>query len=112
MSLNDKAAEVAEDYKEALQDLTLNSRFEISNLTVVARENTEHALAIAETLMEHIKQVGTPSHLAQSILSVVGQQKHSLCLHIRHHTPYTPRVIQLTARSGSTATKTSLVIRP
>jgi pre-mRNA cleavage complex 2 protein Pcf11 len=58
MSSNDKAAEVAEDYREALQDLTMNSRFEISNLTVVARENTEHALAIAETLQDHIKKVG------------------------------------------------------
>lgn len=58
MSTNDKAAEVAEDYREALQDLTMNSRFEISNLTVVARENTEHALAIAETLQDHIKKVG------------------------------------------------------
>ncbi|OIW27563.1 hypothetical protein CONLIGDRAFT_438724 [Coniochaeta ligniaria NRRL 30616] len=57
MSSNDKAAEVAEDYREALQDLTMNSRFEISNLTVVARENTEHALAIAETLQDHIKKV-------------------------------------------------------
>lgn len=63
MSSNDKAAEVAEDYREALQDLTMNSRFEISNLTVVARENTEHALAIAETLQDHIKKVGKSSLL-------------------------------------------------
>jgi pre-mRNA cleavage complex 2 protein Pcf11 len=50
--------EVAEDYTVALQNLTLNSRYEISNLTVIAKENTEHALAISEALKNHIKQVG------------------------------------------------------
>lgn len=74
MSTNDKAAEVAEDYREALQDLTMNSRFEISNLTVVARENTEHALAIAETLMDHIKKVG--DHLLNQHLDS-GIRSHS-----------------------------------
>ncbi|RFU75008.1 mrna cleavage factor complex component pcf11 [Trichoderma arundinaceum] len=47
-------AEVAEDYRLALEDLSSNMRFEISNLTVIARENTEHALAIAEVLQQHI----------------------------------------------------------
>ncbi|PMB69579.1 Uncharacterized protein C4G9.04c [Beauveria bassiana] len=46
--------EVAEDYRLALEDLSSNMRFEISNLTVIARENTEHALAIAEVLQQHI----------------------------------------------------------
>ncbi|KAG5975150.1 hypothetical protein E4U55_007835 [Claviceps digitariae] len=46
--------EVAEDYRHALEDLSSNMRFEISNLTVIARENTEHALAIAEVLQQHI----------------------------------------------------------
>jgi pre-mRNA cleavage complex 2 protein Pcf11 len=50
--------EVAEDYLNALRSLELNSRYEISNLTVIAKENTEHALAIAEALKTHIKQVG------------------------------------------------------
>ena len=50
--------EVAEDYALALQALTLNSRYEISNLTVIAKENTEHALAISEAVKNHIKQVG------------------------------------------------------
>ncbi|KAM4066877.1 mRNA cleavage factor complex component Pcf11 [Hirsutella rhossiliensis] len=48
------AEEVAEDYRHALEDLSSNMRFEISNLTVIARENTEHALAIAEVLQQHI----------------------------------------------------------
>lgn len=50
--------EVAEDFKLALEDLTMNSRYEISNLTVIAKENTEHALAISEALRDHIKKVG------------------------------------------------------
>lgn len=60
--------EVAEDFKMALEDLTMNSRYEISNLTVIAKENTEHALAISEALKEHIKKVSLfhiwgPQHL-------------------------------------------------
>jgi hypothetical protein len=51
------SAEVAEDYRLALEDLSSNLRFEISNLTVIARENTEHALAIAEVLQQHILKV-------------------------------------------------------
>lgn len=53
-----EADEVAEDYRLALEDLSSNLRFEISNLTVIARENTEHALAIAEVLQQHILKVG------------------------------------------------------
>jgi pre-mRNA cleavage complex 2 protein Pcf11 len=53
--------EVAEDYRRALEDLTMNSRWEISNLTVIAKENTEHALAISEALKDHIKKVGRRS---------------------------------------------------
>lgn len=57
MAHNEHSAEVAEDYRHALEDLTMNSRYEITNLTVVARENTEHALAISEALQDHIKKV-------------------------------------------------------
>ncbi|KAM5348655.1 hypothetical protein ACJ41O_008479 [Fusarium nematophilum] len=52
--MSSESAEVAEDYRLALEDLSSNMRFEISNLTVIARENTEHALAIAEVLQQHI----------------------------------------------------------
>lgn len=58
MSYNSYSDEVAEDYKRALEDLTMNSRYEISNLTVIAKENTEHALAISDALKTHIKTVG------------------------------------------------------
>lgn len=56
-----EADEVAEDYRLALEDLNANMRFEISNLTVIARENTEHALVIAEVLERHILKVGGPA---------------------------------------------------
>ena len=58
MSYGAISDEVAEDYRKALEDLTMNSRYEISNLTVIAKENTEHALAISEALKTHIKRVG------------------------------------------------------
>lgn len=50
--------EVAEDYKNSLEDLTTNDRFQISNLTVIAKENTEHAMAISRVLENHIRTVG------------------------------------------------------
>jgi hypothetical protein len=49
--------EVAEDYKNSLEDLTFNSRWEISNLTVIAKENMDHALAISRVIENHIKSV-------------------------------------------------------
>jgi pre-mRNA cleavage complex 2 protein Pcf11 len=58
MSYGISSDEVAEDFRLALEDLTMNSRYEISNLTVIAKENTENALAISEVLKEHIKRVG------------------------------------------------------
>lgn len=58
MSYGSYSEEVAEDYRKALEDLTMNSRYEISNLTVIAKENTEHALAISDALKNHIKTVG------------------------------------------------------
>lgn len=50
--------EVSEDYKNSLEDLTTNDRFQISNLTVIAKENTEHAMAISRVLENHIRTVG------------------------------------------------------
>jgi pre-mRNA cleavage complex 2 protein Pcf11 len=62
--------EVAEDYKNSLEDLTTNDRFQISNLTVIAKENTEHAMAICRVLENHIRTVG--GHLACIQTSIVG----------------------------------------
>ncbi|KAK0706842.1 hypothetical protein B0T26DRAFT_680467 [Lasiosphaeria miniovina] len=53
----DNAADVAEDYRQALEDLTINSRIEISTLANIARENANHGLAITEVLQNHIKKV-------------------------------------------------------
>ncbi|KAF2243262.1 hypothetical protein BU26DRAFT_437074 [Trematosphaeria pertusa] len=49
------SAEVAADFRDALQDLKINSRPEISNLTIIAKENTEHAQAISLELENHIR---------------------------------------------------------
>ncbi len=57
MSVGLPSDEAAEDYKKGLEDLTLNSRVEISNLTLVAKETTEHALAISRVLENHIRNV-------------------------------------------------------
>jgi hypothetical protein len=48
---------VAADFRDALQDLRMNSRPEISNLTLIAKENTEYAQAISTELEQHIKTV-------------------------------------------------------
>jgi len=53
----DTADDVAEDYRQALEDLTLSSRIEIATLTNIARENAIHGLAIVEVLTNHIKKV-------------------------------------------------------
>lgn len=51
------SAEVAADFGESLKDLQNNNRYEISNLTIIAQENTEHAQAISKALESHIKTV-------------------------------------------------------
>ena len=66
MSVGLPSDEVAEDYKNSLEDLTANSRYEISNLTVIARENTEHAMAISRVLENHIKNVSKMAPLLGS----------------------------------------------
>ena len=49
--------EVAEDYKSSLEFLTTNDRYAINNLTVIAKENIEHAEAISKVIGEHIRNV-------------------------------------------------------
>ncbi|KAF2755102.1 hypothetical protein EJ05DRAFT_122641 [Pseudovirgaria hyperparasitica] len=55
MSYTATSAEVADDFKDALQDLTINDRAQINNLMIIAKENTEHAQAISRELVNHIK---------------------------------------------------------
>ncbi|MCJ1477354.1 hypothetical protein MMC13_006025 [Lambiella insularis] len=47
--------EVAEDYRTALGFLVTNDKYIINNLTVIAKENTEHADAISKVLEERIR---------------------------------------------------------
>lgn len=61
MSVTLPSDEVAEDYKNALDDLVTNDRYQIANLTMIAKENIEHAEAIARVLINHIKRVCLPS---------------------------------------------------
>lgn len=51
------SAEVAEDFGDSLKDLSGNIRYEINNLTIIAKENTEHAQAISKALETHINTV-------------------------------------------------------
>jgi pre-mRNA cleavage complex 2 protein Pcf11 len=55
--------EVAADFEESLKDLQTNNKYEISNLTIIAKENTEHAQAISRALENHIKTVRTSFHV-------------------------------------------------
>ncbi|EXJ61108.1 hypothetical protein A1O7_05261 [Cladophialophora yegresii CBS 114405] len=48
--------EVAEDYKGSLEDLVSNDKYQISNLTLIAKENIEHAEAISRVLQNHINR--------------------------------------------------------
>lgn len=69
-----------EDFREALEGLQMNSRFEIQNLTQIARESTEDALGISQALQDHIKRVGqffdtTPQYCLHSAL-------FTICCHV------------------------------
>ena len=57
--------DVGEDFGESLKDLQVNNRLEISNLTIIAKENTEHAQAISKALENHIKTVRLDDHVTR-----------------------------------------------
>ena len=57
MSTMPSSSEVALDFQDCLNDLTINNRYEISNLTIIAKENIEHAQEISRTLEKHIRTV-------------------------------------------------------
>ena len=50
--------DLAEDFRSSLEDLAMNSRIEISNLTIIAKENMAHASTLSRVLVNHIKRVG------------------------------------------------------
>lgn len=57
MSMESESEAVAQDFRDALEDLQGFARAEINNLTLIARENTEHGHAISGALQEHIKRI-------------------------------------------------------
>ena len=58
MSVSLPSDEVAEDYRNSLEDLIANDRYQISTLTLIAKENIEHAEGISRVLQNHIQRVG------------------------------------------------------
>ncbi|KAI1136619.1 hypothetical protein F5Y05DRAFT_99534 [Hypoxylon sp. FL0543] len=77
MSGESESGEVAQAFREAVEDLQGFTRAEINNLTIIARENTEHAHAISGALQEHIKRVVPQKklgalYLLDSIVKNVG----------------------------------------
>jgi hypothetical protein len=75
------AAEVAADFRDALQDLRMNSRPEISNLTLIAKENTEYAQAISTELEQHIKTVSCTSDCSWFSVSHHALRLPTICPH-------------------------------
>lgn len=69
MSVGLPSDEVAEDYKNSLDDLIDNSRLVINNLTVIAKENIEHASAISRVLENHIRNVSLPTWTKALVIS-------------------------------------------
>ncbi|KAK5107120.1 hypothetical protein LTR62_001710 [Meristemomyces frigidus] len=71
------SSDIALDFAESLKDLQQNTRWEISNLTTIARESTEHAQAISRVLLDHINNT-VPSkklvalYVLDSIIKNVG----------------------------------------
>jgi len=57
MSASLPSDEVADDYRNSLEDLITNDRYQISTLTLIAKENIEHAEAISRVLQNHIQRV-------------------------------------------------------
>ncbi|KAG7107695.1 hypothetical protein HYQ45_019009 [Verticillium longisporum] len=89
MSHNEQSgADVAEDYKQALEDLNSTNRADISTLTTIARENTEHAQIITDILQRHIiKAYGglQPTAGAPTPFQASPSQHHSVNIAVLKH---------------------------
>ena len=81
-----------EDYKSSLEYLTTNDRYAINNLTVIAKENTEHAPTISKVLEEHIRNVSDPY-----VCERVSQIRSGL--HAVHIISSLPRIILKTLQT-------------
>lgn len=53
----DDLPEVVQSFREALEDLQRNDQYEIENLTMIAKEATEHAQAISQEVEAHVRKV-------------------------------------------------------
>lgn len=63
--MSSPAAEVAADFRDDLQYLRMNSKPQISTLTLIAKENTEYAQAISTELETHIRTVSSITSLTR-----------------------------------------------
>ena len=70
--------EIAEDYGDMLKDLVSNDRDMITGLTLIAKESTEHAQAIARVLENHIKTVRGLDHVISEASHISLDQIHLL----------------------------------
>ena len=72
------AEEVAADFKDCLTDLQLNNRYEISNLTIIAKENIDYAQALSKALENHIRTVRLDVNMTgRHIFNVVALSYHA-----------------------------------
>lgn len=79
MSHNDdvpSAEELAEDYRSSLEDLSVNSRWEITNLTVIAKENIHAAQSISKVIEEHIQKVRNRDRETRPLNKLVGHHSN------------------------------------
>jgi pre-mRNA cleavage complex 2 protein Pcf11 len=58
---HEEVPEVVLSFREALEDLQRNDQYEIENLTMIAKEATEHAQAISQEVEAHVRKVSAHS---------------------------------------------------
>ena len=75
--------EVAEDYRTSLEDLISNDRYQISNLTLIAKENVEHAEAISRVLQNHITRVSSQCLHFRPLLTWLGTPRPEAASSVR-----------------------------
>lgn len=98
MASNLPSDEVAEDYKGALEDLVTNDRYSIANLTMIAKENIEHAEAISRVLTNHINRVSLSERIADQVQCADRSRCRQLgnCLHCMSSTLWSRILDRLT----------------
>lgn len=82
--------EVAEDYRNSLDDLITNDRYAISNLTLIANENIEHAEAISRVLQNHIQRVSRCFRFRCSLPDVYQDWSPQFRSQLNFQAPFAP----------------------